>query len=85
MGGERGLEVEHGVGLDKGVVDHVIDPLAIELGTKSRVDRLETYGEVETEDLAMVIGCIAMAGGEAYKQKHYKQWGNVMNKRPAAH
>lgn len=55
MGGEGGLEVEHGVRLDKGIVHHMIDPLAVKICSVGGVYRLEANGKVEAEDLAMFL------------------------------
>jgi len=64
--------VERGVSLYEGIVDHVVDPLAVELCGEGRVHRLKTYGEVEAEDLALVTGRWVAAACEANSEEHYK-------------
>lgn len=75
--------MERRVGLYKGVVDHVVDPLAVELRSEGRVHRLKPYGEVEAEDLALVMGRWVAAACEAYSEEHYRS--KDVFERDAAH
>jgi len=75
--------VERGVSLYEGIVDHVVDPLAVELRSEGRIHRLETYGEIEAEDLTLLVGGLVVAACEAYSEEHYKSKG--VFEREAAH
>ena len=75
--------MECGVSLYEGIVDHVVDPLAVELCGEGRIHRLKPYGEVEAEDLAFVVSGWAAAACEAYSEEHYKS--KDVFEREAAH
>jgi len=57
--------VERGVSLYEGVVDHVVDPLAVELRSKGGIHRLKPYREVEAEDLTLLVSGLVAAACEA--------------------
>jgi len=75
--------VERGVSLYQGVVDHVVHPLAVELGGEGRIHRLKPYGEIEAEDLAFFMGRLVAAACEANSEEHYKS--KDIFEREAAH